>query len=228
MNYFAHALPWLDRPYFVAGTALPDLLSVLDRRVRLRGKLVAPFANGSADPAAEVAAGVLQHLHDDDWFHRTPGFLQVTTELTQRFRGALPAEEGYAPSFLGHIVTEMLLDSVLIEQHPGRLEIYYALFRNLDCRLVQRTVNAMARNPTDRLTEFLPHFERERFLYDYQDAGLLLVRLNQVLQRVKLNTLPPQTISVLEQGRQLISEHVNALLPSDYWPRPASRPGVAE
>ena len=32
MNYFAHALPFLDRPYFVAGTAVPDWLTVADRR----------------------------------------------------------------------------------------------------------------------------------------------------------------------------------------------------
>ena len=39
MNYFAHALPFLDDdPYFVAGTGVPDWLSVADRDVRVRLK----------------------------------------------------------------------------------------------------------------------------------------------------------------------------------------------
>ena len=32
MNYFAHALPFLDQPYFMAGTAVPDWLTVVDRQ----------------------------------------------------------------------------------------------------------------------------------------------------------------------------------------------------
>ena len=32
MNYFAHALPFFDRPYFVAGTAAPDWLAAADRQ----------------------------------------------------------------------------------------------------------------------------------------------------------------------------------------------------
>jgi hypothetical protein len=38
MNYFAHARPFLDQPYFMAGTGVPDWLTVVDRRVRLRAK----------------------------------------------------------------------------------------------------------------------------------------------------------------------------------------------
>ena len=49
MNYLAHALRFLDRPYFVAGACLPDLLSVADRAVRLRSRRVEPLVE-SADP----------------------------------------------------------------------------------------------------------------------------------------------------------------------------------
>ena len=33
MNYFAHGVRFLEDPYFLAGTAVPDWLSVVDRRV---------------------------------------------------------------------------------------------------------------------------------------------------------------------------------------------------
>src|SRR3984957_18435669 len=46
MNYFAHGIRFVDRPWFLAGTALPDWLSVIDRRVRLRPKVMLQRANG--------------------------------------------------------------------------------------------------------------------------------------------------------------------------------------
>jgi len=220
MNYFAHGHRFIDRPYFLVGTALPDALSVVDRKVRLRSRLVRPFADGSGSIAAEVAAGALQHLHDDDWFHNTPAFHRCTAELTARFRTLLSEAEGHHPSFLGHIVTELLLDGVLIARHPGVLEAYYAAWSSVDARSIEEAVNRMCRNATDRLAAFIPLFVRERFLFDYQDSDRLLFRLNQVMRRVKLNPLPPEVVAVLDSGRKLIDEQAGALLPGFDLPPP--------
>ena len=136
MNYFTHGLRFTDRPYYLVGTALPDMLSVVDRQVRLRSKRVAPFADGTGTVQAELAAGVLQHLDDDAWFHNTPAFLLVTGQLTRLFRELLPADDGYRPALLGHIVMELLLDGVLIRANPGMLDAYYAAFSAIDPHVV--------------------------------------------------------------------------------------------
>ena len=59
MNYFTHALPFLDGdPYFLAGTAVPDWMSVADRQVRVRAKLAAPLREQSPNAQTRcVAAG---------------------------------------------------------------------------------------------------------------------------------------------------------------------------
>jgi hypothetical protein len=62
MNYLAHALRFLDRPYYVAGVCLPDLLSVADRGVRLRARRVTPFLDAALPDEAELYRGILQHL----------------------------------------------------------------------------------------------------------------------------------------------------------------------
>ncbi|MBC8437559.1 MAG: hypothetical protein H8D86_01745, partial [Planctomycetes bacterium] len=65
MNYLSHAIKFLDRPLFMASTGVPDMLSVIDRKVRIRRKVLESFFN-DADPAVvEVARGVAQHLDDD-------------------------------------------------------------------------------------------------------------------------------------------------------------------
>ncbi len=222
MNYLAHGIRFLDRPYFMAGTAVPDWLSVVDRRVRMRTKRIEPLMPEWPDgsPEREVALGILQHLSDDDWFHTTLGFNDITGRMAGLFRQALPGDT-FLNSFLGHIVTELLIDAELSERHPSYLEGYYRTMQTIDPQVVQRVVNASARDSTDHLAEFIPLFIAEGFLRDYRDSAKLLRRLNQVMKRVKLEQLPESTIEVLHAGRELVATHLLALLPPDRfeWPR---------
>lgn len=212
MNYFAHGVRYIDRPWFAAGTAVPDWLSVVDRRVRVRSKLARPYANESGSPLAELASGILQHLADDDWFHRAPAFLRVSEELTRAFRAALPDDEGFRPAFLGHIVTEIILDGVLIARDPSRLEDYYALFERIDPLLVEQSVSQIAGKSAEGLAWFVTAFCHERFLADYLEPAKLLHRLNQVMRRVKLDPLPPPIQGVLEFAWDVVERNAAQLL----------------
>jgi hypothetical protein len=215
VNYFAHALPFLDGdPYFLAGTAVPDWMAVADRPVRVRGKLAEPVASSHADPrVAAVARGVIQHLDDDHWFHATRGFAEVTSELTRLFREALGPEHPMNCGFLGHIVTELLLDWSLMERHPGRLADYYRRLREVDPFVVQSAVNQMSRGTTERLAALIPLFLEERFLEDYHDDARLLWRLNMVMRRVNLAELPQSLAAVLASARELVAQRTCDLLP---------------
>lgn len=217
MNYFAHGLRFLDRPCFLAGTAVPDWLCVADRRTRVRPRRVEPLVAGGSSTDAEIAAGILQHFHDDQWFHSTPGFAQTSHALTCRFRDVLGASDDWRPSFLGHIATEMLLDAALIERRPARLDAYYQALAAVDPVCVERVVNRASRHTTERLAPLIPLFIRERFLYDYLDPLRLLYRLNQVLGRVKLTPLPEAAGTVLEFGRELVATRIDDLLPPRHW-----------
>jgi hypothetical protein len=217
VNYFAHGLRFLDRPHFLAGTAVPDWLSVVDRKVRVRPKLAEPLATGDGSDQAEVAAGILQHFHDDGWFHTTPAFAQTSWKLAAAFRELDQIGEEIRAGFLGHVVTEMLLDAALIAREPGLLDEYYAALARADAASVQDVVNCASRRPTQQLGAWIGLFLRERFLYDYLEPPRLLHRLNQVMRRVKLQPLPDATIGVLEQGREMVTSQVDTLLPRKHW-----------
>lgn len=221
MNYFAHGLRYLDRPLFLAGTATPDWLSVADRGVRVRERTVQPFLEHDDPQVAEFAAGVLQHLHDDRWFHKTRGFYEVTGELAALFRKQAGKDDRFRASFLGHIVTELLLDDVLREQYADRLDAYYDVLARVDSPFIQTAVNLMARGRTDRLGLFVGLFVRERFLYDYANPVRLRFRLNQVLRRIGLSPLPEATVTVLVQGREIVKDRRLDLLPTDQFDWPA-------
>lgn len=217
MNYFAHALRFLDGdPLFLAGTAVPDWMAVADRSVRVRARLAGPVVEHPPDePTRQVALGTLQHLHDDGWFHATRGFAEVTGLLARMFRECLGPDDPMRCGFLGHIVTELLLDAALIERQPARLDCYYERLADVDPDCVQTAVNRMARGETWRLSLFIPLFLRERFLYDYAEDPPLLARLNRVLQRVRLSPLPEAALAVLTDARRIVRARVQDLLPQE-------------
>jgi len=212
MNYFAHGRRFLSDPYFLAGTAVPDWLSAVDRRVRVKSKHAAPFLGHADARLAALAAGIQQHYRDDRWFHRTRAFAEISWQLTVAVRDTLPGDEGFRPSFLGHILLEILLDAALIEDAPQQVDAYYAAFSRLDAAVVTDGVSQMAHQSLESLAVFLPGFCSARFLYDYLDDAKLLARLNRVMRRVQLPALPDSFVEVLPSARHMVRQRRDELL----------------
>ncbi|ADB15387.1 hypothetical protein Psta_0701 [Pirellula staleyi DSM 6068] len=204
MNYLAHGWRFTADPYFLAGTSAPDWLSVIDRKVRMRRRNVEPHATPTDQTKARFARGVLQHLADDDWFHTTQAFSDLSWQFTLAIRDQLPADDGLRPSFLGHILVELMLDAALDREDPQRLDDYYLALAHLDPYQLQTMVSELATRPTDRLLLLLPRFLTERFLYDYRDDDKLFRRLEQVMRRVKLPPLPEGLKRLLPDMREAV------------------------
>lgn len=212
MNYFAHALPFLDRPYFVAGTGVPDWLVVADRAVRLRTKHAEPFLEDQDSSVASLAGGILRHLSDDARFHASRAFAETSLAMTVRVRDVLGGETGLRPAFLGHLLVEVLLDAALIADNPDRLTEYYRVLGEVAPEQVEATVNRMAPHPTRRLALFIELFLHEQILWNYLEDDKLGMRLNQVMRRVNQPPLPDHFITLLPDARKLVTERKEALL----------------
>jgi hypothetical protein len=212
MNYFAHGRRFVDDPYFLAGTAVPDWLNVVDRRVRVRAAQARLHVASPDERVARVAAGIVQHCDDDGWFHATRAFAELSLELCRLLRDRLPADDGFRPHFLGHILVEILLDAALIADEPGRLDDYYAALAGLDGQCVENAVGAIGTRPARNLATFIGLFSRERFLSDYLDDGKLLFRVNQVMRRVGLPLLPRDIEDTLAVARQQVARRKDELL----------------
>jgi hypothetical protein len=212
MNYFAHARRFLDRPYFAAGTGVPDWLSVVDRRVRVRQKHAEPFLTHDDEIVRAVAGGIIQHLIDDDWFHRTRAFGELSWQFTVSCRDALPGDDGLRPRFLGHILVELLLDDALSKENPELLDAYHDMLDGIDPSAVRNAVNLIAPRPAEHLAYMIDQFRKLRILEDYADDDRLLKRLNQVMKRVKLQPLPETFKNVFPDARQAVTERKDELL----------------
>lgn len=212
MNYFAHGRHYTHDPYFLAGTAAPDWLSVVDRKCRAREKLAAPLVDDTDPVVAAVARGVVQHHRDDAWFHQSPTFNVLCLKLTIIVRDALPPDQSLRPSFLGHILVEVLLDAELIARDRSQLDAYYEALDALDPELFAAALNRMTTKPAELIAPLIPRFSAERFLYDYLEDGKLLRRLNAVMRRVKLPELPDDFTAVLATARGLVVPQTDELL----------------
>ena len=181
---------------------MPDWLNVVARRVKARSKHAQGFVADVDPRMAALARGIVRHHADDGWFHETAAFAELSWHLTARVRDALSPDDGLRPSFLGHILVELLLDSTLIADEPARLDAYYQAMSAVDADFVEQAVGRIAARPPDRLAQFVPLFIRERFLWDYGDDGKLWFRLNQVMRRVKLPPLPEAFRELLPEARR--------------------------
>jgi hypothetical protein len=219
MNYFGHGYRYVDDPYFLSGTAVPDWLGVIDRRVRARARLARPWTADADPQLAAVAGGVVQHHTDDDWFHRTRAFAELSLALTVETRELLAGDPGFRPSFLGHILVEILLDGALIARDVTRLDRYYQALESVDPAAVSRAVHRMTTGPVPTLEKMIPLFCAERFLYDYLDDAKLLARLNRVMKRVKLPPLPPTFLTFLPAARRRVAGRCDELLTDKMDPR---------
>jgi hypothetical protein len=216
MNYFAHGRAFVDDPYFMAGTAVPDWLNVVARKVKVRSKHARAFVDDADQRMANLARGIERHHFDDRWFHATAAFAELSWHFTVLIRDGLATDDGLRPSFLGHILVEILLDACLIGRCPEELNVYYQALAAVDPDWLEEAVGRMATGYPTSLGGFLPLFVRERFLWDYLDDGKLCYRLNQVMRRVGLAALPEPFTDLLPEMRLLVARRQHELLtPAD-------------
>ncbi|TWT98650.1 hypothetical protein [Stieleria varia] len=204
MNFLCHAMPYFDEPLVAISTGVPDWLSVIDRKIRARGRSAMLHLNSPDDELRQVAQGILHHVNDDRWFHSTAAFVETNMALAVQLRDRLPGDEGFRPTFVGHILIEIFLDAFWLRDRAEIGRQYYALFDEQRARIVQRCVNVITGKPTDRLAETMLRFADSRFLLDYLDPEKLLMRLNQVMKRVNLPLLPDTLLPWLTEAGEMI------------------------
>jgi hypothetical protein len=222
MNFLCHAIPYLDQPLLAVSTGVPDLMSVADRRIRVRGKNARLHVDSHDRELRLVARGVIRHIEDDRWFHGTQAFVETNLRLAVELRELLPGDAGFRPTFVGHILIEMLLDAFWIRDDRSIAENYYSAVDSIPPETIQRCVNSITGKPTDKLSGVIKRFLDAQFLYDYLDHDKLLVRLNQVLKRVGLPPLPGQVGDWLPRADKLVESRRQRLLsaPDDSNPFP--------
>jgi hypothetical protein len=212
LNYLAHGFRFLDDPYFLVGTAIPDWLSVVDRSLRLPPVRVRKWVDALDPRTATLARGVMQHHEDDAAFHVGEDFAQLNIITARAIRSLGGDTSDLTLHLLAHIVPELLLDWVLTQEEPQLLDRYYQAVAAVDGRVVAQAVSDMSARDASVLERFVAMFLAEGFLRDYGDDERLCFRLGQVLRRVGWGPLPTGFSALLPSLRLEVQQRRGALL----------------
>lgn len=214
VNYFAHGAPFVDRPYFLAGTAVPDWLGVADRSIRVPPRRIHAWADADDPIVASIAQGILQHHDDDARFHVAQEFNRSCFEFSQRIQGLPGFQVDHVASLLAHVTIELLLDASLIESNPDRLNRYYQAMELVDGDQVAEAIGHMTGKRPASLSKMIAIFRRERFLEDYQSDDRLCFRLSQVFRRIGFSPIPDAFRAILPWMREVVEERREAMVDS--------------
>ncbi|MCE9635156.1 MAG: hypothetical protein K8T90_05555 [Planctomycetes bacterium] len=217
MNYLAHGFRHTSDPWFLAGTAAPDWLRMIDRRLRISRERAAAAADDPDPRVADLARGVLRHLAEDAAFHSSEAFHDATSALGALVRTAVRVvPDGdprvLRPSFVAHLLVETLLDAEIMRDDPGALDRYYAAVASIDADEIQSVAAHVTPIPPAGLADLVRRFVASRFVADYADDARLLRRIDAVFRRLRQPEVSPFLLPTMPEARRIVREHAVALL----------------
>jgi hypothetical protein len=99
------------------------------------------------------------------------------------------------------VLVEMVLDAVLIDEHPALLDRFYAAVAAIDDRVVADFVRTTTGRPVPHAEVFLDRFRRARFLADYVTDDGLHGCLRGVWLRAGLGGVDDGVVEVIAAAR---------------------------
>lgn len=179
MNFLSHYYFYRkDNPYYNTGLVLPDLVKAFCKnRLHPAESYVRPDFN-------QLGRGCRTHLESDSLFHNSEFFRNVNEYI-----GTLLNESGKWPRkwFLNHLLTEILLDRVLMDSEPELCPEFYHQLSLTDTRQIELFLNLSSVPNPQQYTSGFKKFMELRFMFDYQHNEKIILALTRVYARLDIN-----------------------------------------
>ena len=179
MNYFAHY--FFDHSHHSEihnfGLVLPDFVRNFIKGKRLKPSPQKAFEHKELQLLHE---GTLKHIDRDAQFHGSKFFKEASVQLGNLIRPAF-IEAGIPRVWWGaHLLTEMMLDRVLIQENPVLIGRFYEDLENTSETIVGMY---MEQNGIAETTDFfsrLARFRELRYLLRYTEDEAMVFSLGRV------------------------------------------------
>lgn len=205
MNYFSHF--FLDKDsadsLFFVGIATPDLISTFDRSKRLKASQLHRLQASSIPPGKlSFHRGVMRHFEVDRVFHSSDFFKRETVLLTRKLQKTFGKERVPRAFFVSHILLELILDRILINQHSALLYSFYRHFEHREVKDLVALTEWIMQQPLPGYDAFLKRFSEKQFLYHYAHWDFLINVTRSILTKVGV-----QECSYLDSDKFLVLMH---------------------
>lgn len=176
MNFLAHYFFYKTKdPYFNTGLILPDLVkNYCQTHIKPVGQFNRPAFVG-------LANGSLTHLECDRKFHNSAFF-----SLSTKFLAETLNDECHWPRkwFLNHLLMEILLDRVLMDQHKDLCSQFYHDLSKVDVEEIGVFLKMIGVNNPQNFQIGFERFVKSQFIFEYQYNEKISFALNKVYQKV--------------------------------------------
>lgn len=190
MNFIAHYFLDHTNPesYFAIGAATPDLLSIYNPALRIKKHHLKPENQSFTVEQRMFLAGVKRHFLADALFHSSEFFSKETARITQGMNESLAHVEIPRKFFLAHILVELILDRVIMRDHPNIIVDYYHHFDITSMAEVKRTTEFVAGHDLPNYGHFLNKFKENRYLLHYLEWDHIAFVVKMILKRVGIES----------------------------------------
>lgn len=179
MNYFAHY--YFDyrqnSELHNFGLALPDFV-----RNFIKGKRIKPVENQSfgIEELQWLHEGTVKHIQRDAAFHGSVFFKEASGRTSKLL---LPAfgQAGIPRTWWGaHVLTEMMLDRVLMKENPELIAQFYEDLEKTDGAIVNEYMLKHGIQDTSDFFSRLDRFRQLRYLLRYTEDDAMVYSLSRV------------------------------------------------
>ncbi len=185
MNYLSHYYLFYptEKPAFVTGLILPDITRTTHKKFRLK-------VNFDELPTIfkELEEGVHHHFKTDLIFHKASFFKEHTAAIKGIAKQQqLDAFNKYL-FFFAHLVFEMMIDKILMKQHPTLVDSFYTCLLNTDRQLIEK---------------YLHHKNKNQYLNQFNTLYTLFLERQFLRNYIKPNGLEKAVLYVFNQTTKL-------------------------
>lgn len=189
MNFLSHYFldHQIDDSLFVVGASTPDLVSIFDRKIKFKERGISKRVQDSEVTAEQLSfyQGVIRHFQVDKLFHSSDFFHEETTQLSHNLRVTFPNSEIQRSFFVAHILLELALDKLLIQEDETLLYKFYNHFERCTPQRLKKLTGWLAGGESmTSYDAFLRKFTRDQHLYRYKDWSYIIYVLKRIMRRV--------------------------------------------
>jgi len=179
MNFIAHYHFYKsDDCYYNLGLVLPDLVkSFCKTHLKPSEPLVHPSLNN-------LNQGSIVHLNADKLFHNSFYFTTCEKHLSE-----IADTKAQWPRkwFLNHLLCEILLDRIIIDQYPNIVEQFYKDLKSVNTEQVALYLKKTGVNNPQNFNEGLDRFVSAQFIFDYINNEKIILALSRVYRRLGID-----------------------------------------
>lgn len=204
LNFLAHFYYFKqDKPEYALGLLLPDLCRNFSTTQKLKlNKRIEEVHYLLKEK--DFYCGCLDHYESDELFHKDQLFLEINEELVEFIRESdIKIKKDW---FVVHILTELLLDQIILKHHKNMANKLYDLLNIVDLKSLQSFLLKHNYTDYDSFESGYQVFLTKRYLNSYIKDDQIIYALGQINKKVGI-------AEFTEQEKQLLFKTIDHIKP---------------